>query len=72
MTMEETIRCIDHDLEIVNYSGSLFSDNVKIETFPRTAGIARAINSLSHRADLGRAIEKKQVIGTADIPQEAG
>jgi type II secretory pathway predicted ATPase ExeA len=70
--LEETIGYIEHGLKIVKYSGSLFSDNAKMEIFRRTGGIARAINSLCYRAILGGAIEQKQVIDTADIPQAAG
>lgn len=72
MTLEETIGYIEHGLKIVNYSGSLFSDNAKMEIFRRTGGIARVINSLCYRAILGGAIEQKQVIDTADVPQAAG
>jgi len=56
----------------VNYEGSLFSDTARMEIFRRTGGIARAINSLCYRAILNAAIEQKQVIDTADIPQESG
>lgn len=72
MSLEETIGYIDHGLAIVNYTGSLFSDNAKMEIFRRTAGIARPINSLCYRAILHAAIEEKQVIDTADIPHEVG
>jgi len=72
MNLEETIGYIEHGLAIVKYTGALFSDNAKMEIFRRTGGIARAINSLCYRAILGGAIEKKQVIETADLPQEAG
>lgn len=72
MSLEETIAYIDHRLAIVKYTGSLFSDNAKIEVFHRTAGIARAVNSLCYRAILSGAIEHKQVIDAADIPQQAG
>ncbi len=72
MTLEETIGYIEHGLKIVNYSGSLFSDNDRMEIFRRTGGIARAINSLCYRAILGGAIEQKQIIDTADIPDGAG
>jgi len=72
MSLEETIAYIDHRLAIVKYTGSLFSDNAKIEVFHRTGGIARAVNSLCYRAILAGAIEHKQVIDAADIPQEAG
>lgn len=71
MSLQETIGYIDHGLEIVNYEGSLFSDNAKMEIFRRTGGIARAINSLCYRAILGAAIEQKRVIDTADVPQDA-
>jgi len=37
--LEETIGYIDHGLEIVNYTGSLFSDNAKMEIFRRTVDI---------------------------------
>ncbi|WP_181015534.1 hypothetical protein [Alkalispirochaeta sphaeroplastigenens] len=57
---------------MAKYTGSLFSDNAKIEIFHRTGGIARSINSLCYRAILNGAIEKKQIIDTADIPQEPG
>ena len=72
MTLEETIGYIEHGLEIVNYSGSLFSDNATMEIFRRTGGIARAINSLCYRAILGGAIEQKHIIDTADIPDGVG
>lgn len=72
MMLDETIRYIDHSLAIVKFTGSLFSDNAKIQIFHRTGGIARAINSLCYRAILSGAIEQKQVIDTADIPQDAG
>lgn len=72
MTLEETIGYIDHCLQIVNYSGSLFSDNAKMEIFQRTGGIPRSINSLCYRAILIGAIEKKHVIDIADIPQDSG
>ena len=72
MSLEETIGYIDHGLKIVNYAGSLFSDNAKIEIFRRTGGIARAINSLCYRAILDGAIEQKRVIDTADVPHDAG
>ncbi|MEX2601130.1 MAG: hypothetical protein WD355_05745, partial [Balneolaceae bacterium] len=72
MTLEETIKYIDHGLALANYTGSLFSDNAKMEIFHRTAGIARAINSLCYQAIVNGAIERKQIIDTADIPQETG
>ncbi len=72
MSLEETIAYIDHGLAIVQYTGSLFSDNAKIEIFHRTGGIARAVNSLCYRAILAGAIEQKQVIDAADIPLEVG
>ncbi len=72
MSLEETIGYIEHGLAIVKYTGSLFSDNAKMEIFRRTGGIASAVNSLCYRAILLGAIDKKQVIDTADIPQELG
>lgn len=72
MSLEETIKYIDHGLALAKYTGSLFSDNAKIEIFHRTGGIARSINSLCYRAILNGAIEKKQIIDTADIPQGPG
>jgi type II secretory pathway predicted ATPase ExeA len=72
MTLEETIKYIDHGLSLANYTGSLFSDNAKMEIFHRTGGIARAINSLCYQAIVNGAIERKQVIDTADVPQEVG
>jgi general secretion pathway protein A len=72
MSLEETVGYIDHGLKIVAYTGSLFSDNAKIEIFRRTGGIARSINALCYRSILHGVIEDKQVIDTADIPQEVG
>lgn len=72
MSLEETIAYIDHGLKIVNYTGSLFSDHARMEIFRRTGGIARSINSLCYRSILGGVIDGKQIIDTADIPQDAG
>jgi len=72
MTLEETIKYIDHGLVLADYTGSLFSENAKMEIFHRTAGIARAINSLCYQAIVNGATERKQIIDTADIPQETG
>lgn len=72
MSLEETIGYIDHALAVVSFTGSLFSDNAKMEIFRRTGGIARSINSLCYRAILNATIEAKQIIDTADIPQEVG
>ena len=70
MRLEETIRYIEHGLAIVKYTGSLFSDNAKIEILRRTGGSGRAINALCYRAILVGKIDKRQVIDTADIPLE--
>ena len=72
MSLEETIKYIDHGLAIAQYTGSLFSDKARMEIYNRTGGIARAINTLCYRAILGGVIEQKQVLDAADIPQEVG
>jgi len=72
MSLEETIKYIDHGLAIAQYTGSLFSDNARMEIYNRTGGIARTINTLCYRAILGGVIEQKQVLDAADIPQEVG
>ena len=43
-----------------------------MEIFHRTGGVARAINWLCYQAIVNGAIEQKQIIDTADVPQEPG
>ena len=60
-TLEETIGYIDHGLEIVDYSGSLFSDNAKMEICRRTGG-----NSAGQRWDpIGGSVRKKLLAGNS-------
>ena len=69
MSLAETCEYIDHGLRIVKRQEKLFSDNAKMEIFKRTNGIARHVNALCYKAIVKGAIEKKDIIDTADVPQ---
>ncbi len=68
MSLEETVRYIDHGLELVKKADMLFSDNAKMEVYKRTKGIARKINSLCYKAIVWATVEKRHSIDAADIP----
>lgn len=68
MSLEETVRYIDHGLELAKKSDALFSDSAKMAIFKRTNGIARKINSLCYKAIVWATVEQRHTIDSADIP----
>jgi type II secretory pathway predicted ATPase ExeA len=70
LTLEETCAYIDHSLKICGRNSTVFSDNAKSEVFKKTEGIARRINKLCFKALILGAINKKEIIDSADIPSE--
>lgn len=68
MSLEETCAYIDHNLAIVKREEQLFSDAAKMETFKRTNGIPRHINTLCYQSIVRAAIDEKQIIDSQDLP----
>jgi MSHA biogenesis protein MshM len=70
LTLEETCAYIDHSIGICGRPSSVFSDNAKSEIFKRAGGVARRINRLCFKALILGAINKKEIIDSADVPVE--
>lgn len=70
MNITETGEYINHSLRIVKRQEQLFSDNAMIEIFKRTNGIPRQVNSLCYKAIVQGVIQKRNIIDTADLPQD--
>jgi type II secretory pathway predicted ATPase ExeA len=68
MSLEETGTYIDHGLEIVHRKEKLFSDAAKMEIFKRSNGIARQVNRICYNGIVAGAIQKKNIIDSADLP----
>ena len=70
MSLEETAGYVDHGLKVVHCTTKLFSEAAKMDIFKRSGGIARTVNTICYQAILRAAIEKNQIIDTADLPPE--
>jgi len=69
-SLEETCAYIDHSIMICGRPSAVFSDNAKSEIFKRACGVARRINRLCFKALILGAINKKEIIDSADVPVE--
>jgi general secretion pathway protein A len=70
MSLEETAGYVDHGLKTVHCTTKLFSEAAKTDIFKRSGGIARTVNTICYQAILRAAIEKNQIIDTANLPPE--
>jgi general secretion pathway protein A len=70
LTLEESCAYVDHSLKICGRPSTAFSDNAKSEIFKKSEGVARRINRLCFKALVRGAINKKEIIDSADIPSE--
>jgi type II secretory pathway predicted ATPase ExeA len=69
-SLEETCAYVDHSIKICGRPSPVFSDNAKSEIFKRAEGVARRINRLCFKALILGAINKKEIIDSADVPVE--
>ena len=67
MSLEETLRFIDHGVALAGRKSPLFSDGAKAEIHNRAEGIPRMISSLCYQSIVQGAINRKDVIDTQDI-----
>lgn len=70
LSLEETCAYIDHSLKSCGRNVTVFSDNAKAEVHKKASGIARSINKLCFKALILGAINKKEIIDSADVPNE--
>jgi len=67
MSMEETLRFIDHGVSLAGRKAPLFSDGAKAEIHHSSEGIPRMVSNLCYQSIVQGAINQKEVIDTKDI-----
>jgi len=71
MSLQETIRYIDHHTASAGNQNPLFSDSAKADIHRHTEGIARRVNTVCYRSLINAAIKDKKIIDSVDLFLEA-
>jgi type II secretory pathway predicted ATPase ExeA len=67
MSLEETCQYIDHHTRILNCPNPIFSDDVKLDIFKKSQGVARVINSLCYNALANGTINRITIIDSKNL-----
>lgn len=71
MSLQETIRYIDHHTACAGNQNQLFSDSAKADIHRHTEGIARRVNMVCYRSLINAVIKNKKIIDSVDLFLEA-